>query len=254
MSNNKSVPALKRAHRIMTALLHSPVPLGISALARELDLSKSTVHGLVHTLTDMRLIEPVSDNGRGLQPGRVVLDLWREALLKGALARAAGPLLTAFTARHGLTGLAGVFLVSKVLVVEAALAPGFGVAAYRGQMVPSWAAALGKALLAVLPPERAGRLARTLSAQGPLDLPAYLMEVESARVRGAALDREEYLPGVRAVAAAIPPAGPLEPIGAVWAVGLAPSLDEERLLSLVPEVRALADAVGRRAAELDGRT
>ena len=253
MSNDSNVPALERAHLVFMSLLSSPWPLGISELARHLDLSKSTVHGLVHTMVRLGLLEQDGPNGRGLKPAEAILDLWKEALVKGALAQTSRPLLQAFSQRHELTALAGYFLHGRVLVVQAVLGPGFGISAYAGQMLPVWAGALGKLLLATLPPKRSRALAPQLAAHGPLKARAYQMEVEQARATGVALDREEYLKGVRAMAAAVPPGGTLEPLGAVWAVGLAPALEDSRMEALALELKAVADEIGWRMKEKEAR-
>ena len=251
--SNKNVPALERAYCILTTLFRSPWPLGISELARELNYSKSTVHGLVHTLANLGLLETLSESGRGIRPTDAVVSLWREAQLKGPLAKAARPLLTDFSENHNLTTLAGVFLPGRVLIVEAVLAPGFSVAAYTGQMVPARAGALGKALLASLPPDRALKMARKLAADASIGPAAYLAEVEEARRTKVALDREEYLEGVRALAATVDSGRPLDPLVAVWAVGLAPSLSDVRMEALAPELRALAEEVRRRLVEENQR-
>lgn len=52
----KPVPALVRAKRILDALASSSQSKGISDLARELDLPRSTVHGLCRTLADLGLL------------------------------------------------------------------------------------------------------------------------------------------------------------------------------------------------------
>ncbi|MFH1137952.1 MAG: IclR family transcriptional regulator [Pseudomonadota bacterium] len=249
LSNKNNTPALERAHNIFVALLCSPWPLGISDLARELDLGKSTVHGLVHTLVNLGLLEMAGENGRGVRPASTVLSLWREALLKGALAESSEPLLASFSERHGLTTLAGVFLHARVLIVKAVRAPGFGISAYAGQLVPAWAGALGKILAAALPPARVRQLASRMAAKGPVPPRAYLQEIEAVRSSGVSYDRGEYIVGVRALAALVRPDGPFQPLGAVWAVGLAPSLDDGRLEALGPELKALAEEIGRRAAE-----
>ena len=249
IKNNSNVPALERAYRLMTALLQSPWPLGISDLARDLDLSKSTVHGLVHTLVDLGLLEKES-KGRGYRPAGLVMDLWGEALLKGPFARAAAPLLKAFSERHGLTAIAGVYLQGRVLIVEAVLAPGFSVSAYPGQIIPSWSSALGKVLLSTHPPQHSRPLARHLAARVPLTTSQYLEEVNQVRQTGVALDHEEYIPGVSALAAAVPDSSRWQPLGAVWVVGLAPSLDDARMARITPELKSLAEEVGRRMDEL----
>ena len=248
------VPALIRAQSIFYTLLSSPWPLGISELARDLSLSKSTVHGLVHTMKDMGLLEFESEQGHGLRPSRTVLSLWREALLKGSLARSAGPLLSVFAERHNMTLLAGVFLHGRVLAVAVVQAPEFSISAYPGQMVPAWAGALGKVLLAGLPLERSKGLVNGMCAHGPLKPSDYEAEVQETIKRGVAFDREEYLQGVRALAAPIEPSGPLELMGAVWAVGLAPALSDQRMEELAPEIINLANAIGREADGMERKT
>jgi IclR family acetate operon transcriptional repressor len=223
--------------------------MGLSELARETGQSKSTVHGLIHTLVHLGWVEAAGD-AKGYQPASALVDLWREALLKGPLAQAAKPLLAAFSEEHGLTTLAGVFIQSRVLVVQAVLAPGFSISAYPGQWLPVWAPALGKALLASIPQGRMKRLARPMADRGPLDRRTFLAHVEAARAEGVALDREEYLSGVRALAALIPPLGSLEPQGAVWAVGFSSDLSDARMATLAPRIKRLAETVGRDAARL----
>ncbi len=251
MSNTNNVPALQRAYNVIVTLLGSPWPMGISELARELGLSKSTVHGLVHTLDNLGLLEKEAENGKRFRPAGPLLDLWREALIKGHLSKAARPLLSMFSERHGLTALAGVFLHARVLIVDAVLAPGLGVSAYVGQLLPAWAGALGKALLATLPPDRLRTMAPKMAARSPLGLKAYMSDIEQVRETGVAVDREEYLPGVRALAASVPPGDPLKPLGAVWAVGLTPSLADARLEVVAGELRTLADEIGWRIDELE---
>jgi IclR family KDG regulon transcriptional repressor len=242
---NENVPALERAHGIVTTLITSPWPMGISDLARTLDYSKSTVHGLIHTLVNLGVLEFSKHDARKIQPSRTIFRLWKESLLKGSLAKAAPPLIRAFSEKHDLTTITGFFLSARVLIVDAVLGSGINVAAYPGQMVPVTAAALGKVLAATLPPKQEAALARYLSSKSPLSTSRYSTEIKSARETGVAFDREEYLQGVRALAAAIPSGDPLTPLAAVWIVGLNPNLPEERMHDLVPELRRLADAVGR---------
>jgi DNA-binding IclR family transcriptional regulator len=59
--------------------------------------------------------------------------------------------------------------------------------------------------------------------------------MEEAKKRGYAIDHEEYMLGVRAVAAPIqsssfPPAG-------IWVVGFASSLDDEKMEKVISEIR-----------------
>lgn len=250
ISNKNHVPALERAYNIMVALTASPRPLGISELARLASLSKSTVHGLVHTLESLGFISK-EEAGRGFSPSLPLMDIWRQTLLNGRFKKAAAPFLAEFSAQNEVTVMAGVFLHSHVLVVDAAQAPGLGVSAYQGQLVPVWAGALGKILLAYLPPDFGGALLDEFVSQSPLNRKEYLEEVEAARKTGIAADRDEYLRGITALAGFIPPAHPLEPLGAIWAVGLTPSLDGGRLIQLAPKLKDICTGAAGAMSELD---
>jgi len=60
----KAVPALVRTKKILDALSTGGKPKGVSDLARMLDLPKSTVHGLCHTLVDLGLMMRVGPNNQ----------------------------------------------------------------------------------------------------------------------------------------------------------------------------------------------
>jgi DNA-binding IclR family transcriptional regulator len=64
----KAVPALVRTKKILDTLSGSPKPMGVSELARLLDLPKSTVHGLCHTLTDLGLLMRVGPSQFAIGP------------------------------------------------------------------------------------------------------------------------------------------------------------------------------------------
>lgn len=64
----KAVPALVRTKKILDTLSGSTKPMGVSELARLLDLPKSTVHGLCHTLVDLGLMMRVGPSQFAIGP------------------------------------------------------------------------------------------------------------------------------------------------------------------------------------------
>jgi DNA-binding IclR family transcriptional regulator len=64
----KAVPALVRTKKILDALSTGGKPKGVSELARMLDLPKSTVHGLCHTLVDLGLMMRVGPSQFAVGP------------------------------------------------------------------------------------------------------------------------------------------------------------------------------------------
>ena len=49
----KRVPAVDKCFAILELLAQSKEPMGISGISGKLDLNKSTVFNIVHTLTDL---------------------------------------------------------------------------------------------------------------------------------------------------------------------------------------------------------
>lgn len=76
----------------------------------------------------------------------------------------------------------------------------------------------------------------------------FLREVEEAKGRGYAIDDEEYLLGVRAIAAPIQ-IGSLPP-AAIWAVGFTSSLNDQKVERAILEIQKTAREITR---SIEGR-
>ena len=92
---------------------------------------------------------------------------------------------------------------------------------------------------------RADALIRTIglrefTEKSIIDFSRYKKEVSEARSSGYGLDDEEYIPGVRAVAAVIH--SPTETMSAVWVVGFTPSMGAERMFDIAMETKRAADS------------
>jgi DNA-binding IclR family transcriptional regulator len=73
------------------------------------------------------------------------------------------------------------------------------------------------------------------------DINRYLEQIHEVRNSGFALDREEYLRGVRAVAAIISTGVP--PLAAIWVVGFSSSLTDTILQTVIEKTLYAADAI-----------
>jgi DNA-binding IclR family transcriptional regulator len=78
-----------------------------------------------------------------------------------------------------------------------------------------------------------------------------LKEVKEARTRGCAIDDEEYLAGVRAVAAVIQMPSLL--LAAIWVVGFTSSLNDTKMERVVSEIRKAAQEISRAMGHSSGR-
>jgi DNA-binding IclR family transcriptional regulator len=234
-----TIQSVDRAARILKALAGGPRRLGVSELADRLGMTRPTVHGLLQTLQAHGFVEQDRESdkyqlGAGLlQLGNSYLDLNE---LRGRsivhAERLAGT--TQSAVRVGVLHGRNVVVVHHVFRPDAA----FQVLEVGAQL-PVHASALGKAMLAWLAPETVDDLtaeplpkltARTLTGK------ALRGELDEARERGVARERDEAVLGESSIAAPIfDHAGDV--VGSIGVVG-----DTARILPRGP-ARGMAAAV-----------
>ncbi|GMR11371.1 MAG: HTH-type transcriptional repressor AllR [Anaerolineae bacterium] len=203
------VPAVERAMRILNAFKDGRVEYGVSELSHTLDINKSTVHGIVRTLSEYRMLEQdPSTRKYRLGPGLIEL---------GGLARArrdvrdvAHPFTTDLMELTRETVLLGVFEDDGITIIDAMQpARELRITAAPGQRLPYSAGSFGRAFLAWMREEQVDRLIATYGLRRFTDTtltdPArYEASLEKVRREGYAVDdSEEYLEGVWAVSAPI---------------------------------------------------
>jgi len=118
-----------------------------------------------------------------------------------------------------------------------------------GTTLPLLAGAAGKVFLSRLEEEEVRRIIKTkgltrFTEHSIISTERYLQEIRAVRKNGFATDDEEYILGVRAVAAPIKEAAPL--LSAIWVVGLKASLDEEKMKLLTQHAVEAARAIDLR--------
>ena len=118
-----------------------------------------------------------------------------------------------------------------------------------GSTIPLLAGAVGKVFLASMTNEEAAKIIKSkglprFTENSIVDLHMYVKELEQVREKGYAVDDEEYILGVRAVAAPLMGLGQLR--SAIWSVGFKASLDENKMQALTVETQKAARTISRR--------
>jgi len=238
--------AVDKAIEILFHLHGAPAASGVTAIGQALGIPKSSAHRLLGSLARRGLVER---DGRGrYRPGMGLVALGLGALEREPVVAAARPLIEADASELGET----VFLVGaragRLIVLDKAEGTGFLRAAPRvGSEVPVHATAAGKLFLALDP----GRV-EVAPRPEPFtpqtaDLRSLEAEVERARSRGFAENREEWIPGLAVVAAPVRTGARLHGVVAVAAT-------TARMDSLGREavVRRAVETGRRIAARLEG--
>ncbi len=202
------LPAVDRAMNLFELLAQSQTGLTLSQLSRKLDIPKSTAHYLLHTLHTRGYVQRDPD-GHHYSLGLRFADVARGDNAELSLRTLAVPYLRQIVARLGLTATLAVRRSAEaVLVARVESRDDAGGGAWVGRHVDLHCTAQGKALIVGLSDEELGKLfagrefARfTTKTIGSLSaLKAHLIEV---RARGYAVNDEEMVAGVRAVAAPV---------------------------------------------------
>jgi IclR family acetate operon transcriptional repressor len=198
--------AIHRALAILECFETGPRELGINDLAKSLSLSPSTVHRIVRALVERGyLAQNEQSNRYTLGPTMIVLGQVTQRLF--GLDRVV-PLLEEVGRRYGESVTFGMRDGASVVVLaQVDSTKPMRFSHPPGTRLPLYASALGKALLAGarhVPAElRAlGRL-RALTARTLHDHRALSADLATTLARGYAIDDEESVMGVRAVAAPV---------------------------------------------------
>jgi len=231
-SSGYKAPAVHKAFQLLRAVAESENGMRLVELAARVGCSTSTTHGLVHALLrEKALIQ--GDDPHKLFLGPLIADLAFTDWNYAKVSRLAQPIIDGVRDHVQATVFLGVRIRTRVMITATAEATeSFRISAPAGTTIPLFAGAAGKVFLAQESAERIVELAgeRGLpqyTAHSIVDMEDYLAELHRVRSQGYAIDYEEYLSGIRAVAAALHNRRGL-PM-AIWVVGIARNMRLTRL-------------------------
>jgi len=243
-----SAPSVVKAFEILQALADRNEGLGVSALARNLGISKSTVHGIMTTMEELGVVIRDGRTKR-FRVGFAMLELVRRSLSGLTLAQVAKIPMELLVERTRETAFLGVLNRDHVTIIEAVDSPQeFKVTAPRGTRLSLRAGAVGKIFLASMERTKALDILRQkglkrYTSRSITDMGRYLEELDRVVERGYAKDDGEYLEGVTAVAAAI--RGDDFPLSAIWSGAFSSNLSEDKHARLIREVETTARDIER---------
>lgn len=242
-SSGYQAPAVMKAFQLLRRVATSDNNLGLSELAEELGFSKSTTHGLIQALLNVRALDH-DPTRKKFHLGPALMEIAFEGWDNIRIREHAQPFLDALRDRIGETVFMGGLNRRKgiILATAEALNP-LKITAPVGTAIPIMAGAVGKLYLSLQTNEDALAILREngLKKYTPasiIDETMYMEEVAKVRDQGYATDKEEYLPGVHAVATSIGNYRGL-PM-AIWVVGFAGSISNGHFPKIVSEVLSTA--------------
>jgi DNA-binding IclR family transcriptional regulator len=242
-------PSVKKAFAILNAVSSSREGMGVSELAKKLKLAKSTVHGMTATLEELGAVmrDPLT---KKYKLGFTLLEIGRSAYSQIDLKTAARPVTENLMEKTGTSIFLGILNWDHVSILDIVEArQDLNITAPVGSNIPLLAGAVGKVLLASMEKEQADKIIKSnklprFTDNSIADPELYCKELEQVREKGYAVDDEEYIMGVRAVASPLTGLGQLR--SAIWAVGFKTSIDDDRMRALASATHLAAKTISRR--------
>ncbi|UCG54859.1 MAG: IclR family transcriptional regulator [Dehalococcoidia bacterium] len=252
MKQKYLAPSVKKAFQILRLIANSERGLRISDLAKSLGISKSTVHGITAALEELGTImrDPATKRYRS---GLTLLELGKSAHSQFDLKDLARPVMENLMETTQESVFLGVRNGEHITILDIVESRNdLKITSPVGTTLPLMAGATGKVFLASMDETQAIDIIHSKSIpkytdNTILDPQHYLQEIRLVREMGYATDYEEYIPGVRAVAASIRANRHFS--AAIWVVGFKMNLDDDKMRVLIKQTKEAAETISRKFEE-----
>lgn len=252
MKKQYQAPIVKKAFLILKAISTANHGLRISEISTRLDISKSTVHGITAALEDQGALIRDMDSKR-YTIGTTLIELGKAAHEKMDFRKSARPAMEHLMEQCRESVFLGVRNKDSVTVIDIVESrKDFKITSPIGTSLPLLAGAVGKVFLSKMTHNDARdyimeNCLTRFTSKTITDPDTYLKALETVRETGVAFDDEEYIPGVKAVAAPIQATGTYTP--AIWVVGFTAGMDDEQIPTIMSQTRAAALEISKKMAE-----
>lgn len=235
----RPVPAVSRAIAILRLLGNHKHPLGVKAIADELELVPSTCLHILRVLVSEDLVK-LEPGTKRYMLGSGMIHLARSVLAGGGFAELSQPGLDRLASSYNVTAM-GVEVTSRQTVVVLSIsrsAQPFRVHTDVGSQFSTLVSATGR-LIAAYSGEDWAALKKKFAAipwDNPPSFDNWKKDVEQARTQGWTVDRDHFMNGITVVAVPV-----LSSIGTLThtlvAAGLSSHLDAKTTLALAKAMR-----------------
>ena len=240
--NNYSAPILYKAFAVLNKIAADPQKLGISDLARKLNMSKGTVHGIAQAFLDLGVI--TQDPNKKFRLGPTLIELGNKAFAGDDLRLSLRPFLEELYSQFKETVFLGTSDGKKVTIIDKVDSPsGLKISAPIGSRLSLLAGATGKIFLSALSDQELQSFLREplpkFTEKSITNKAKYIEEIKKVREQGYATDFEEYMQGVNAVCVPI-----IDMYGeisaAIWMVGFSNSLNNDKMSRAIAAMSRVA--------------
>jgi DNA-binding IclR family transcriptional regulator len=244
-------PPVQRAARLLRHIAEGDPVTNVAATARELGISRTTLHRLLATLEMERFIE-ARPEGQGWRIGMGLIGLTAQAMFSQDLVQVSVQVLTRLAESLGLSAHLGVLDGHEVVYLVRRVPNHVFASQIRiGSRLPAHAANMGRIILAHLPPERvermyAGVVLPAVTLQTATTLTQLQAQIKVDRELRLAWSDGNYEAGLSSVAAAVFDATNT-PVAAVNVTGQSTAFEgAQRRSQIAAAIGAAANEISQR--------
>ncbi len=211
-SGSSNAQALVRGLAVLSAFRSDKPSLGVSEIGRSIGLSRSTTHRYVATLLDLGYLQQDTAT-RQYRLGPQVLNLGFSAINSMEVREVATPHLRQLSLESGYTASMAILDGLDIIYIERCRSsrpeePFIDLNVHIGSRLPAYCTAMGKVLLAYLPPDQQEATLSQIKfvRLGPntvANREALAAELAQIRREGISIANEEITFGKRAIAAVV---------------------------------------------------
>lgn len=207
-TQGRKVHSIEKAIALLDCFWTARRPLALTELVQMTGWAKSTIHGMLSSMTDSRVIEQNETDGKYrlgyhlFELGSAVNSSWSE------ISRARSQLLHIVSTIKESAYLARLCGDDLLLAVCAEPSEGFRVSTEEGTRIPLHCTSQGKVILAYMPEAEARALVERKGMHGYTphsiqDWETLRQQLAEIRQRGYAMERSEYQVGLQSIGAPI---------------------------------------------------
>jgi len=206
--DSKKIKSIVKAASIIDLLAASSVPLTLSEITNGLGIAKSTLHGIISTLMDVGYIDQDAETGRYLLGFRL-FEIGSSVSRNWNARNISYPYMQKLVEKTGETVHLAVLADGEVLYINKQESPGsIHIVTDTGVKLPAHCTGLGKVLLSGLKPYDLKKIIRKRqlirhTETTITEFDHLTAELEKIRAQGYAIDEQEFMEGLRCVAAPI---------------------------------------------------
>lgn len=244
-----NAPVLKRALGIIQLIVKEQRHLGITEIAQRLLINKSTAFGILKSLEEQGfIVKDKSSKKYGM--GEQLFELSRMVFRRTDLAAIAKPFLERLVELVEETVFMGVKTDDHLKIIQVVEAKkDLKISSPIGTCLPIFAGAAGKACLSAMKDREIEELLKKkglihFTENSLTDTEQFMKEIYRTRRMGYAIDLEEYIKGIRGIAALIHSGE--EPVAALWVAGFTSSMNDQKLPKIARHLLLAAQMIGSR--------